>query len=265
MGEMGYNVESVDRALQILVMLRERRRVRIVEVADELGVARSTAHRLLGTLARRGFVTRDPRSRTYGSGPELLGLGALGDLDLRGAARPHLAALSAALHETVNLMVLEGASCRFLEGVDGARPLGTRVRTGAVLPAHIVSGGKALLAELPEREVDALFEPRLRGVTPHTIDDRTALHAELREIRERGHALNREESEPGLSAAAMPVRSGVRAVGAVAVSAPTQRLGPRELDGVLAALRRTVEAIGADLAGADGDGSDGDGSVPSPR
>lgn len=247
MTEPAYGIESVDKALQILVMLRERREVRVVEVSEQLGVARSTAHRLLATLAHRGFVTRDPRTRTYRSGPELLGLAALGDLDLRAAARPHLQALSARLRETVNIMVLEGASCRFLDGVDGARPLGTRVRTGDVLPAHIVSGGKALLAELPAREVDALFTERLRRVTPHTIVELSALHAALQEIREQGYAVNREESEPGLSAVAMVVRAGPRAIGAIAVSAPTQRLGPTEIAGVLDALRDAVAAVGAEL------------------
>lgn len=243
-----YAIESVDKALQILVMLRERRRVRVVDVGEELGVARSTAHRLLATLAHRGFVVRDPHDRSYRGGPELLGLGAVGEVDLRAAAGEHVRALSARLRETVNLMVLEGASCRFLDGAAGERPLGTRVRTGAVLPAHIVSGGKALLAELPPREVDALFGVSLRRVTAHTIVDTADLQAELQAIRERGYAVNHEESEPGLSAVAVVVRAGPRAVGALAVSAPTQRLDDTGLAAALEALRATAETIGAELA-----------------
>jgi DNA-binding IclR family transcriptional regulator len=221
--------------------------VRVVDVGEELGVARSTAHRLLATLAHRGFVVRDPRDRSYRGGPELLGLGAVGEVDLRSAASEHVRALSVRLRETVNVMVLEGASCRFLDGITGERPLTTRVRTGAVLPAHIVSGGKALLAELPPREVDALFGASLRRVTPHTIVDIAELHEELRRIRECGHAINREESEPGLSAVAEVVRAGTRAVGAVAVSAPTQRLDDAGRDEALVALHATVAAIGAEL------------------
>jgi DNA-binding IclR family transcriptional regulator len=121
------------------------------------------------------------------------------------------------------------------------------VRTGAVLPAHIVSGGKALLAELPPREVDALFGSSLRRITPATIVDVDALHAELRRIREQGYAVNREESEPGLSAVAVVVRAGLRAVGAVAVSAPTQRLDDDGLGTALEALHATARAIGAEL------------------
>lgn len=242
-----YAIESVDKALQILVMLREHRRVRVVDVAAELGVARSSAHRLLATLAHRGFVVRDPDDRSYRGGPELLGMGAVGEVDLRATAHDHVVALSARLRETVNLMVLEGASCRFLDGREGERPLGTRVRTGAVLPAHIVSGGKALLAELPAREVDALFGPALRRVTPHTIVDTAALHAELATIRERGHAMNREESEPGLAAVAVVVRHGPRAVAALAVSAPVQRLEGPHLDAALEALRETATAVEAEL------------------
>lgn len=242
-----YAIESVDNALRILTLLRERRRVRIVEVARELGVARSTAHRLLGTLAFRGFVVRDPEGRTYRGGPELLGLGAVGETDLRAAARQHVRELSADLRETVNLMVLEGASCRFLDGVAGERPLTTRVRTGAVLPAHIVSGGKALLAELPPREVDGLFGPELRRVTPATIVDLGALHEELTRIAAAGYAVNREESEPGLSAIAVVIRRGPHAVGALAVSAPTARLDGDAFETVLARLHDGAAAIGAEL------------------
>lgn len=242
-----YAIESVDKALRILTMLRERRRVRVVEVGEELGVARSTAHRLLATLAHRGFVVRDPLDRSYRGGPELLGLGAVGEVDLRAAAREHVEQLSSALRETVNLMVLEGASCRFLDGVAGERPLGTRVRTGAVLPAHIVSGGKALLAELPAREVETLFGRSLRRITPHTIVDLDRLHAELALIREQGYALNREESEPGLSAVAVVIRRGPHAVGALAVSAPTQRLDDGGLAEALGGLRATSAAVEAEL------------------
>ncbi|MGH3343025.1 MAG: IclR family transcriptional regulator [Carbonactinosporaceae bacterium] len=244
-------IDSVDKALQVLLLLRSRGRLRVTEVSDDLGVARSTAHRLLSTLAQRGFVSRDPFTRTYRSGPVLtdIGLASAAAIDIRPQARPHLEALSAELHETVNLVVLEGGSCRFLDGVAGDRPLLTRVRTGTILPAHATSGGKALLAELATDQIRTLCRPGLPRLTEHTITDGELLLDELRGVRTRGYALNCGESETGIGAVAVPVRDAHgRAVAAVAVSMPAARMRAATLPDLVRALQRAALGIGRELA-----------------
>ncbi|MGH3750003.1 MAG: IclR family transcriptional regulator, partial [Micromonosporaceae bacterium] len=152
-----YTIESVDNALRVLLLLRQQPQVRVTDVSDQLGVARSTAHRLLSTLAHHGFVHQDRMTRAYRAGRVFieLGLAAVGDLDVRRKARQHLEALSEKLRETVNLLVLEGAGSRFIDGVEGDRPVRVSLRTGVLLPASSTSGGKVLLAELPVDEVRA--------------------------------------------------------------------------------------------------------------
>ncbi|MGH3327908.1 MAG: IclR family transcriptional regulator [Streptomycetales bacterium] len=244
-------IDSVDKALQVLLLLRSRGQLRVTDVSDHLGVARSTAHRLLSTLALRGFVSRDPFTRTYRNGPVLMdiGLASAAAIDIRPQARPHLEALSAELHETVNLVVLEGSSCRFLDGVAGDRPLLTRVRTGTILPAHATSGGKVLLAELAPHHIRALCRPGLPRLTEHTIAEGECLQGELRSVRARGYAVNCGESEAGIGAVAVPIRKADgRAVAAVAVSMPAVRMRTATLPDLVAVLRRAARSIGQELA-----------------
>jgi DNA-binding IclR family transcriptional regulator len=238
-------VDSVDKALQILAMLRQRPEVRVVDISRELGISRSTAHRLLSTLAFRGFARRDPVSHRYWRGPELVaeGLARLGDEELIAAAHPHLERLSAKLGETVNIAVLEGTHCRFVDGVNGRRVLRTGVRTGTSLPAHATSGGKALLAELPEDRVRALFPRGLQRLTGQTLTDMADLERNLREIRSVGYSVNDGESELGVSAVAAVVRVRGSAVAAVAVSMPSVRMTAEARPAVVKALRRTVVLV----------------------
>ncbi|WP_395110965.1 IclR family transcriptional regulator [Actinomadura sp. SCN-SB] len=240
----------MDKALLVLLMIRERGEVRVTDVSDDLGVARSTAHRLLLTLANRGFVAQDRVTRAYRAGRVLVevGLSAVGELDVRRKARRHMERLAAELHETVNLLVLEGAGSRFIDGVEGDRTLRVTSRTGLLLPAHSTSGGKVLLAELPDDEVVALFPDGLPRVTDRTITDFEALKAELRSVRDLGYAVNHEESSPGLDAVAVCVRDHLgRALAALAVSLPHQRMTQGYLHMMLPPLRATAEAISRDL------------------
>ncbi|GLW11114.1 IclR family transcriptional regulator [Microtetraspora sp. NBRC 13810] len=245
-----YAIGSVDKAMLILLMIRDRGEVRVTDVSDELGVARSTAHRLLLTLAHRGFVAQDRVSRAYRAGRVVveIGLSAVGELDVRRKARRHMERLAAELHETVNLIVLEGNGSRFIDGVEGDRPLRVSSRTGTLLPAHSTSGGKVLLAELADEEALALFPDGLTRVTDRTITDPDALSAELRSVRDLGYGVNHEESAAGLDAVAVCVRDHMgRALAALAVSLPHQRMTQGNLHMMLPALRATAEAISQDL------------------
>lgn len=245
-----YAIESVDNALRLLLLLRDRGEVRVTDVSAELGVARSTAHRLLMTLAHHGFVAQDRVSRVYRVGRTLyeIGLTAAGELDIRRKARQHMERLSAQLRETVNLLVLEGGGCRIIDGVEGDRPIRVASRTGTLLPAHATSGGKLLLAELPADQVDARFPDGLASVTDRTITSLTDLHAELAVIRTQGYAVNRGESEPDLFAVAVGVRDhSQRAVAALAVTVPALRVNDAQLEALVGHLRCAVDAIGNDL------------------
>jgi IclR family transcriptional regulator, acetate operon repressor len=249
-----YPISSVDNALRLLALFREQPRVRLSDASEHLGVAHSTAHRLLAMLAYHGFVRQERDSRAYVAGPSLveIGLAAIRQMDIRLHARPVLEDLAAAFSETVHLAVLEGSTVRYLDAVESTRALRVAARTGAALPATCTASGKAMLAELPEADVAALFadQPVLPALTDRSLTDPGALAAELRQVRERGYAVNREESEDGVASVAVAV-AGPREspAAALVVSAPVARLDAGRADEIAERLRAEARRL-AELTGA---------------
>ena len=246
-----YPVAAVDNTLRVLILLIERQEVRGVDVARHLGVARSTAHRLLAMLVERGFAVQD-RRKCYRPGPVLRRLGGVppgrtGDFVAK--VRPVLSSLSRATGETVHLMLLEGNSVRFIDCVEGTQILRVGSRIGMLLPAHATSGGKALLAEMPEDALRALYPRGLPRTDPGSISDYGELNRDLALVRRRGYAVNDSESDPGITAVGACVRDGSgRAVAAIAVAAPETRYPRRRLNQLADHLLGAVQELRAVLA-----------------
>jgi DNA-binding IclR family transcriptional regulator len=245
---------SVDNALWLLQLVGERQALRVAEAADLLGVARSTAHRLLSALRRRGFVLQDRPNGAYRPGPALhaVGLAAISRIDIRRSARPVLEELQEETRETASLAVLEGTDIRFVDAVESTRSVRVGNRTGMVRLAHTSAVGKAILAELPPAELRRRYpDEELDTRTPAAVHSREALFAELAEIRRTGYALNWEESVEGVSAVAVALRDPTGApVASLAIAAPSSRM--RSVDAVrafapllTAAARRVEEALRA--------------------
>ena len=252
--EPAYPIASVDNALRLLRLFRDQPRVRLSEASEHLGVAHSTAHRLMAMLAYHGFVRQEPDSRAYVAGPALveIGLAAVRQLDIRRHARPALEALAGSLGETVHLAVLEGSNVRYLDAVESSRALRVASRTGSALAANCTASGKAMLAALPDAEVSALFagHQALTALTSRSITSRSRLLAELRHIRDRGWAVNQEESEEGVASVAVAVLGPQQVpVAARAVSAPVARMTEAAAAGAAAELRERAAWLTAQLAG----------------
>lgn len=246
-----YPIESVDNALKLLLLLGERPEIRLTEATRYLGVAPSTAHRLLAMLNYRGFVRQDPVSKAYLPGPSLTGVAfaILARLDIQRSAAPIMRGLSEQLRETIHVGMLDGANVRFVAAVEGPAAVRVASRLGRTMPAHCTSTGKVMLAQLAEAELAQLFpDERLERVTPHSIGSRTELEAELSRIRERGYAINREESEDGVASVAVTIPT--RAPGlllALNAAAPRNRLDGARHSAVAAALVKAAKEIGDQL------------------
>jgi IclR family transcriptional regulator, acetate operon repressor len=236
-------ISSVDNALRLLVSLRDREEIRVSEASAELGVARSTAHRMLAMLHSYGLVERST-NRTYRIGPVLaeIGLAALRQVDVRVHIRPFLERLVSELGETAHLIVREGINCRFFESIEGTHALRTTARVGTAYPAQATSGGKALLAELDEPELLELFPSEdLPVYNERSFTSRAALFAQLDEVRAQGYAINRGETELGICAVGMVQRtSSGRIAGALAVSAPEVRASEQRILEFVDVLRRVT-------------------------
>lgn len=235
---------SVDRALQVLELLHERGSTRVMDVADHLGVARSTAHRVLTALAARQFVIQDAH-RLYHRGPALRSLteaSSWGASRLRGLARPHLEALADESGETCHLAVLEGNGARFVDGIESEQLLRVGLRTGLLLPAHVTAVGKVLLADLSHADFFALY-PRGLPEARKQLSRRIALEKELATIRRARLATNLDESEQGVTALAVPVVADGRTVASVAVAAPSTRCQRGRRPALVDALRRAAAGM----------------------
>ncbi|MDF0529241.1 helix-turn-helix domain-containing protein [Tsukamurella sp. 8F] len=222
-----YAVAVVDNALRLLTLLRrESDGLRVQEAAEYLGVAPSTAHRLLSTLVYRGFAEQDA-SRRYVAGAALRGdPEVVGVAGLPATIAGPLGDLAHATGETVSLLRRDGTGVEFLGSIESRHRLRVGERTGTLLPAHLTSGGKALLAGLGDTPVRTLYTSQAARLAGSHLagQDLDALIAELRRVREVGYALNLGLTEPGICAIGMAVpAAGQPSRHAVAVSVPSIR------------------------------------------
>jgi IclR family transcriptional regulator, acetate operon repressor len=247
-----YSIEAVDNALQLLQLLRDGGSLRLKDAASELGVAPSTAHRLLAMLVYRGFAVQD-ETRRYVPGPAM-GAGPAGvtwTRLLRNLARPHMELLSSRLNETVNLMIRVGTKVRFLETVEGTNALRVGDRQGTVLPAHRASGGKAMLAELEPALIEQLFRSQNAEIGGDSISDAEypVFLRELETIRSNGFAANFEGTEEGISALGMALHNGKgEVVGAITVATPVTRFRTVFDAGLVRAMLETRRQLEIDIA-----------------
>lgn len=244
-----YAVSSVDHALRIATMLQLEGELTVSEVAERLEVARSTAHRLLRMLVYRDFAVQT-EDRAYRVGPvlELAAHSQSATSRLRALALPHLEELVEVVDESANLMIRTGDTARFIASVECRQALRVGNREGMVFPAHRVTGGLVLLAELDREQVDALYEPERYDERPDERPDLRRLHRDLDRVRSNGFALNEGRSERGVVAVGRLVRNvDGTAVAGVSVSMPSVRYDPHRLPALVAALGVAAQAIEGDL------------------
>ena len=236
---------SASNALRLVLLLGERGRMRVTDVAQELDVAPSTAYRLLAALGLYGFATQDG-DRSYVQGPAYVRL-RLSSSDpeaLRLIAGPHLTKLAATVGETTHLMLLEGVSVRFIFSAEGPGALRVASRDGVVMPMHSTSAGKALLAEMSDSQVRELYAsgiPRTVGSKIRSVDE---LIQALAVVRRQKFAENKDESEPGISAVGIALHhhSGKPLAG-LSISVPTVRYRPNRVADLVMQLRQVAARI----------------------
>ena len=202
----------MDRALTVLSHLAKDGELGITELANRLGVHKSTAFRLVATLEAHDLVEQNSERGRYRLGigvVRLAGAAAL-RLDLVQEARPVCTELAAAVGETVNVVVLSGRDAFYVDQVSGPSALQLHYWVGRRIPLHATSNGKVLLAHAPDDlRRDILGHP-IERLTSHTLTDPAALAAELDAVLRDGYALAVDELEMGLTAVAAPITGSPR-------------------------------------------------------
>jgi IclR family pca regulon transcriptional regulator len=221
-GEARYS-QSLERGLAILACFSaERPLLGIAELADMLGMSRSTTHRYVITLVALGYL-RQGAQRKYHLALQVteLGMSAMNSTSLREHARPYIEELSRRSAFTVAVAVLDGSEIVLVDRVRGRRRgeelIELGIGAGSRVPAHCTAMGKLLIAHLPVRERrELLAELKLGRRQPGAIASKSALRDELESIPADGLASSCEELAPGVIAIAAPVRDGSRAIVAAA-------------------------------------------------
>lgn len=241
-----YAIKSVDHALRLATALQLEGALTVSEAAARLGVARSTAHRLLGMLVYRDFAVQG-EDLAYRVGP-VLELAAHSESQvsrLRAAAMGHLARVVELVEESANLAVLVGRTVRFVASVESPQALRVGSREGMVLAAHETTAGLLLLGEYDEAEVDRLYAAAATDSV-----DLPALRKDLARVRKAGFAVNRDRSERGVTAIGVGVRDPAgEVVAGLSISMPSVRFDVARLEAVLQVLRGAAQGIERDLAG----------------
>jgi len=246
------SVPAADRILTILELVGQSKRgLRLAEVAEQGSMPRSSAHCLLLTLERRGYLHRHEKSGRYMFGLKLFSLAsyAINGLEVRELAAPHLAALMQQTGLTVHMAILEQHEPVLVSKVDAPGIFRLATWMGKRMDFHCTAVGKAIAAFLPEERLDELIS--VRGLPRHnenTIVSSRKLKLQLQQVRKCGHALDDEEEEIGLRCIGVPVfNHEARVVAAISVSGTTVQIHTDNLSMLAERVKATAAAISSSL------------------
>lgn len=222
-------------------------------LAQTVGISKSVAHRILRSLATRGFVVVRPQGK-YGIGPAAAALAAraLQDFDLRGAALPALRTLRDETGETTTISALAGSARVYLDQLVSLNEVKMSVELGRGYPLHAGASGKAILAVAPSHIRESILERALPQLTDATITVREDLERELAGVAAEGVSISRGERQPGAGSVASPVftASGV-VVGAISVCGPVDRFGSADVERYKPLVRAAGAKVTASLTGSE--------------
>jgi IclR family pca regulon transcriptional regulator len=244
-------VQSLERGLAVIKAFdADDRSLTLSEVARKTGLTRAAARRFLHTLVELGYVRSD--GRLFSLRPAVLELGYayLSGLSLPEVAHPHMEELTARLHESTSISVLDDSSVVYVARVAAKRIMTVGISVGTRFPAHATSMGRVLLAHAPTAWLETYLDTAdLQPTTPLTVTDRDTLRAVLDQVRADGYALVDQELELGLRSLAVPLHDPRgEVVAAMNVSTHVSRGSAEDvLRDLLPPLRQTAAAIEADL------------------
>lgn len=243
-------VQSIARAFDVLGALAEGPGG-VTDVADRVGLPKSTVARMLGALALEGAVEQIPGDTRYRLGPRLgsLAAGVRPTRRLVAIAHPYLVELANEAGEATGLSVPEGPTMHYVDQVESPSPVQVRDWTGTRIPMHAVSSGQVFLAHFPAPALSRFLAAPLEGFTEHTITNASGLLARLRDVRRDGYSWVREEYAIGINSVAAPVADADgEVVAAVHVHGPSYRFPAAGTDrAVAAAVVEAAAGIGARL------------------
>lgn len=241
---------TLARGLDIVERVAAAPGTTVQRLAADLGLSRSAAYRIVGTLRERGYVVGETELR-LGPAVVRLGLQALDGLDIHAVGPEHLRELVAETEETAFIAIFDEDQMCYVMQEEGPQVVKVVSKLGSRAPMHASGLGKAYLSALPEADAEAVVgRIPLPGYTATTLTTAPDLLADLAGIRDRGWALDDAEREPGVRCVAAPVRgAGDLPVAAISVAGPRDRIVAAQ-PSIVAAVLRTAARLSAALGAA---------------
>ncbi len=244
-------MNTLRKAMQILdYVIFSPGDVSITDVAREFNMSVSNAYKYLKVFEELGFIVRK-RDKRYIPGYKLAEYGSmvLRKIDVREIAHPYLVDVMAKTGQTVHLVLKDGFDGVYIDKVEGVYSIPMVSRVGMKVELYASASGKAILAYLPESEIEEyLSKKRLNRKTPNTITDPQMLKGELKKIRELGYAVDNEENEIGIKCVGVPIfdHTGYPIAG-MSVSGAARRLSEEVIKECALHLKRAAEEISKKL------------------
>lgn len=240
-----YISRSLLKGLEILKMFNEETpNLSLAEIAEKLGVSRTTPYRLLYTLQEAGFLHQDENTKRYELTPKVLQLGFsyLNALQLPEMAAPYLEKLRDETNASAHLGILDGREVVYVSRVPARGVTTVHVNVGSRLPAYATAIGKVLLAYQPvEKLKGIIYGTELHTYTEYTKTDLYVLQKELDQIREKGYAISNEEFEEGICSVAAPIFNRQKQViAAINLATPAYQVKKDKLEQVFLPLIQEV-------------------------
>jgi IclR family acetate operon transcriptional repressor len=248
---MSQSVRAVERALDILLCFtKDKPTLSLTEIAEQVGMHKSTIHRLLATLESKRFITRDKTSGMYQLGFLFIEFASimLHGLDVQHWALPYLQQLSLQSGETVDLAILNHDHVVYLQVVESTQRIKIAAAVGEQLPVFCTATGKAFLAYLPEDRVRLILAQGMTKYTERTLDSPEELFKNLRETRERGFAISQQEYEKDINAVAAPIMDADGCpIAVIAIVGPSYRMSFERMLELGQIIQGTAEAIAREV------------------
>ncbi len=237
-------VQSIERAFAVLRALGDGP-IGVTEVAARVDLPKSTAARMLASLAREGVVEQVPGGTRYRLGAQIVSLaaGVVPTRSIVALAHPVLVELASAVGEAAGLSVAEGFVVHYVDQVDTTHQVLVRDWTGTRLPMHAVSSGQVFLAHMAPLAVDRLLADPLERFTPRTLVEAAAMRERLRGVQVDGYAWTSDEFAEGINSVAAPITDAAGDVSAaVHVHGPSYRFPPAGAEKTIALHVRAAAA-----------------------
>lgn len=245
-------IQSVERAMQILEILKgSPKGMGVSEIANQLGVAKSTAHRLLMTLESGSYVSKVGKDSLYSLGLKFLEMNqvVIDNINVVEIARPHLENLSKETGEIVHLVMLDGNEILYIDKVENSSTIRIYSQIGKRAALYCTGVGKAILSKYDEKQLDDyLNNNTFHKYTEYTLTTPEELKNTLKEVSANGFAYDNQEHELGIRCVAAEIFDSSRKANyGISITGPIARMTDQHLETYIPKLRETADSISRKL------------------